>query len=125
MAYTKNYRRRGAFTRKNRFSRRQKPEKTVVGKIYANWCGHCQNLIPTWNELKQKLGGGNYQFVEVEQQEIDTTNKLAQLRKRIKGGDKNIKYEGFPSLFKIKGGKVSYYSGDRSLESLMQFYKET
>lgn len=122
MAYTKNFNRysKPRHTRKN--YGKNKGNKTVVGKIYADWCGHCQNLIPVWNDLKKKLGG-THEFVEVEQKEIDTTNKLAALRKRIKTGDKQIKYEGFPTLFKIKGGKVSYYQGERNLEALTQFYK--
>ena len=30
------------------------PNKPVTILIYANWCGHCVNLKPVWNDLEAK-----------------------------------------------------------------------
>ena len=39
----------------------------VVGKIYANWCGHCQNMADAWESMKKDLveqKGGKFVFEE-------------------------------------------------------------
>ena len=32
-----------------------KSKKRVIGKIYAEWCGHCVALKPEWEAMKQEL----------------------------------------------------------------------
>ena len=42
-------------------------KKILIGKVYANWCGHCQHLKPEWlkmkKELKSKMGKKENYFI--------------------------------------------------------------
>lgn len=81
------------------------------------WCGHCKNLAPVWEELADELNG------EVNVAEVDATanNELAKL----------YEIEGFPTLFFFEKvgvfkllelqGKYVAYEGERSLEAMKEF----
>ncbi len=46
--------------------------KNMVGKVYANWCGHCKDLIPEWNKLSgelKSLGAKDIAIVSVESED--------------------------------------------------------
>jgi thiol-disulfide isomerase/thioredoxin len=110
--------------RKTRTQKRQLKKKnsyTLVCKIYANWCGHCQDLHPVWAELKNLLNPNkNVTMIEIE--ESDMKEKMGKLRNICK---KDINVNGFPTIVKIcnKGNKhrkpiVEYYEGERSVNAL-------
>lgn len=110
--------------RKNRTQKRQLKKKngyTLVCKIYANWCGHCQDLHPVWAELKNLMNPNkNVTMIEIEESEMK--EKMGKLRNICK---KDIDVRGFPTIVKIcgKGGKnrkpiVEYYEGERSVDAL-------
>jgi thiol-disulfide isomerase/thioredoxin len=105
-------------TKKNRKSQKN---MIVVGKVYADWCGHCQSLKPEWAKMKHKIhkkkGKHHIVYEEVEEKEIDT--KL----KRIKNEQKvNIEANGYPTLFRISNGKVDYYNGNRQSDAMADWY---
>ncbi|KAI8075220.1 thioredoxin-like protein [Gongronella butleri] len=108
------------------------PVKVVVGKqfneivldkdndvfleVYAPWCGHCQNLAPTWEKLAQQVGTLNTNVVIAK---LDgTSNDIPP--------EVGIKVEGFPTLKFIKAGtnEIVDYAGDRSHADLVKFIKE-
>ena len=89
-------------------------KKTIVCKIYANWCGHCQTLKPVWAELKNLMHADkNVTMIEIEESEMK--EKIGKLRNICK---KNIDVDGFPTIVKICGKKVEYYQGERSVDAL-------
>jgi hypothetical protein len=87
--------------------------KVVVGKMVMDGCPHCTNLQKPWTKLKTMLGG---KAVFEEEIKSDGQNKLDDLNKKH-GTDIKMAL-GFPSIFKITGGKVEYYEGERTVKKM-------
>ncbi|XP_076686826.1 thioredoxin domain-containing protein pretaporter [Andrena cerasifolii] len=79
-------------------------------KFYAPWCGHCQKLAPTWDELANSLRNSK----DVSISKVDCTQH------RGVCGQFDIK--GYPTLLWIEDGKkVDKYSGQRTHEELKAY----
>ena len=94
--------------------------KTIIGKIYANWCGHCQSLKPEWYKLKKMLKNKNkhFQFIEIE---ADEEQKLNNLKKRFP----QLEINGYPTIFKITANKhIEYYTGNRITHDMKKWATE-
>jgi protein disulfide-isomerase-like protein len=78
-------------------------------KFYAPWCGHCQHLAPTWNDLGEQLENTNVQVGKVDcTKENDICNKYH--------------VRGYPSLFFFKDGEmVADYEKARSINALQNY----
>lgn len=106
----------------------------VVGKIYADWCGACQQLLPSWKEMREELTKEiknpppktptqKYIFVEIE-----STNQDAQIKELndtyLQGSKEKVAIQrGYPTLFKIIKNKLYYYDGARDPTSLINYYR--
>jgi len=104
------------------------PKVLLIGKIYADWCGHCRMLKPEWNKLKynikQKNGSHGYQihYIEIEQSveqaKVDKVNKIY-----LHATDKKLALQGgYPTIFKIMNGHLEYYSGPRKAEAMQKWF---
>ncbi len=89
-------------------------KKHVVALIHANWCGHCQNMMPEWEKMSSQISG-RADVRKIEQSEMDA--KMPELQSFVKGGNR-IEAGGFPTILKIVNGKVSYYAGDREARKM-------
>jgi thiol-disulfide isomerase/thioredoxin len=109
-------------------TQKNKPKVLLIGKIYADWCGHCRMLKPEWNKLKynikHKNGSHGYQihYIEIEQQneqsKVDKVNKIY-----LHNTDKKLSLQGgYPTIFKIINGNIEYYSGDRKAEAMQKWF---
>ncbi|XP_014470673.1 PREDICTED: thioredoxin domain-containing protein 5 isoform X2 [Dinoponera quadriceps] len=79
-------------------------------KFYAPWCGHCQKLAPTWDELANSLRHDDAVSIS----KIDCTQY------RSACGQFDIM--GYPTLLWIEDGKkVEKYAGQRSHEELKAY----
>lgn len=69
-------------------------------KFYAPWCGHCQRLAPTWDQLAQSF-------------EFDTSVKISKIDCTVNSlSCKHYQIKGYPTLLWIVDGKVlDKYSG--------------
>ncbi|KAJ6640382.1 Thioredoxin domain-containing protein 5 like [Pseudolycoriella hygida] len=83
-------------------------------KFYAPWCGHCQRLAPTWDELASAL-------------EYDETVSISKIDCTLYRPI-CLQYEvkGYPTLLWIVDGKrMEKYSGQRSLDDLKEYVEKT
>eukprot|EP00344_Euplotes_crassus_P009841 CAMPEP_0196999938 /NCGR_PEP_ID=MMETSP1380-20130617/5017_1 /TAXON_ID=5936 /ORGANISM="Euplotes crassus, Strain CT5" /LENGTH=196 /DNA_ID=CAMNT_0042417063 /DNA_START=1 /DNA_END=588 /DNA_ORIENTATION=- len=77
-------------------------------KFYAPWCGHCQKLAPTWDELAVRLD----KKINIAKINVDDSPNTAE----------RFNIRGFPTLLFFKRGKVYKYTDhDRSVEALAAF----
>jgi hypothetical protein len=90
---------------------------TTVGKIYSDSCSHCNAMKDAWEEMDKRVGGK----VEVKafSTEPDGMKNLEEFNKER--GTNIASQNGVPTLFKLKGGNVTYYNGGRSTEELTKW----
>ncbi|XP_020805742.1 thioredoxin domain-containing protein 5 homolog [Drosophila serrata] len=86
-------------------------------KFYAPWCGHCQKLQPTWEQLATEAHQAHQSGVKIAK--VDCTapeNKQLCIDQQV---------EGYPTLFLYKNGqRQSEYEGSRSLPELQSYLKK-
>jgi len=92
--------------------------KIIIGKVYAEWCGHCKNLKPEWSKMRKnlqsKMGKNNIlEFVEIEE---SNNTAMDQFKERFP----NLTVNGYPTIFKNTGEKdLEYYYGDRTADQMV------
>ena len=94
--------------------------KTIVCKIHSKKCGYCIQMNPEWEKMKDLLKGGN-----VDIHEFETTydaEKLKKFNAELKNKfNKELEYDGVPTLARISGGKIDYYKGERTAEEMKKW----
>lgn len=82
-------------------------------KFYAPWCGHCQRLAPTWEELGKSL-------------EHDSSVSIAKIDcTQFRPICQDFEVKGYPTLLWIEDGKkVEKYSGARTHEDLKAYVEK-
>lgn len=103
-------------------------KKVVCGLVYANWCGHCVALKPEWvkmvKSIKEKVSKNKYDepiFVPFEQSKIELLQDFNTKNSQYLD-NKSITYSGFPTLFKIHDGKITYYNGPRQSDAMEKWF---
>lgn len=77
--------------------------------FYANWCGHCQELAPTWEEL-----GKAYANTHVKISKIDCANHQSLCQE--------FGIRAYPTLiFFHNGKKIEAYNSDRDVAAFSRF----
>lgn len=105
----------------------------IIGRIHAKWCGHCKTLDPKWKKMvgniKNGVKNGKYRkYPHIEDMESDSISqgKLKKFNNENKEyfGGNEISYDGFPTLFKVEGGKIEYYGGEREPEHMENWFMQ-
>lgn len=87
-------------------------EKQLV-LYYADWCGHCQNLKPTWEKLATKYNGAQLGNCKLSVTKVNADESPQQIQ--------DLGISGFPTIIMFADGNKTVYNGDRSPDSLEQF----
>ena len=90
------------------------PKHVATGKhfikFYAPWCGHCQKLAPTWQDLAKTFEHDK----DVSISKIDCT--------QYRPICTDFEVKGYPTLLWIEDGKkIEKYSGSRAHEDLKAY----
>ena len=87
---------------------------TGVLLIFHPGCGHCVQMRPAWEAMKQRLPQGS-RIVEVDGSALSESAKLRELAP-FKG------LKGFPYIVRVKDGNpVEEYAGPRTPEAMGHF----
>jgi len=79
-------------------------------KFYAPWCGHCQKLAPTWDELAKKFESEE----KVKVAKLDCTQAQSVCQEN--------EVRGYPTLAYFRNGrKIETYKGARNIADLTDF----
>lgn len=89
---------------------------TVI-KLYADWCGHCIRMAPEWERLTSKIEKKKNapEIVNIELKELF---KLDEINNSL---NEKIEVQGYPTIAKIKNGKISYYNGPRVTNKMLKW----
>lgn len=91
-------------------------EGVAFVKFYAPWCGHCQKLQPTWEQLATDTQASKSGIVVAKVDCTSPENKQICIDQQV---------EGYPTLFLYKNGKrQTEYEGSRSLPELQSYIKK-
>lgn len=90
------------------------PEKWTFVKFYAQWCGHCKNLAPVWDELSDLFSRLKaVQFVSIDADQYSRVGRKYQI-------------QGYPTLKAFgPNGEVKEYQGPRDIDLLKGFVEAT
>ena len=101
----------------------QKHKKTVIVLIHADWCGHCQRLMPEWQQMKETLDENersNITFEEIESANIN--QRLPEISKIYMDGA-DIEYNGFPTIGHIQDNQFKKYNDERNKEQMLKWIR--
>lgn len=85
-------------------------------KFYAPWCGHCQKLQATWEQLATETKASNSAIKIAKVDCTSPENKQICIDQQV---------EGYPTLFLYKNGeRQTEYEGSRSLPELQSYIKK-
>jgi len=105
----------------------------VVGKIHAHWCTHCKALAPEWKKMRYAIEGKTkrthynteYVFREIEQSKQESG--IAEVNSEfLSNSERKLELQGgYPTIYKIRDGKLEYYDGERSYLGMLRWFMGT
>ena len=86
-------------------------DDTYVGKLYADWCGHCKHMKNDWDIMQNTLEQDQGPLVL----NVESSNEADFLNL-----NPSFEPQGYPTIFKKKPKKsFEYYKGPRNSEAFI------
>jgi len=101
-----------------------KPIKLVLA--HANWCGHCQHLMPEWKIMKQNLKNDPVinsicDIKEYESAHPKFQSNIDNINNSLTG--EKLDVAGFPTIVIVKDNELHKYNGNRTEPELTKWAK--
>ena len=95
-------------------------DKPTLVLFYADWCGHCKKLKPTWSKTAELAKEKGLTMIQInvggeESDSEETKKKNAEISKKY-----NI--DGYPTIILFKNGNAIPYDGPRTPEGFMNAF---
>ena len=102
-------------------------KKTIlVGKIYADWCGHCRDLKPKWKQLKKFIASKMKSIpnLHIDFMKVNGDDKAKM--DKLKAKYPKLTVDGYPTIFKHNKEKneIEKYNGAHEIEDMMKWIME-
>lgn len=88
--------------------------------FYANWCGHCKKLKPTWEEATKTAEKSGLTMVQIDVGGND--NDSEEITKKNAEITKKYNIDGYPTIILFKDGRQIPYEGPRTTEGFMNAF---
>ena len=96
-----------------------KANKIALVLIFAEWCGHCQALRPTWDDMVEQIDDNKYDVVEINSDNQE--EGIQSLKTKYEVDDINV--NGYPTVGSIKNNTFTNYNGGRGIKELIKWTK--
>ena len=81
-----------------------------IVKYHADWCGHCQQLKPTWKKFIDTSDSNKYNIASIENEAFNKMSNQPNVR-------------GFPTIQLLNDGNfLKEHEGDRTPDNFKAFY---
>jgi thiol-disulfide isomerase/thioredoxin len=105
-------------------SNQHKVDPATLGLVYAEWCGHCQQLKPEWASMKEEIDADvelkpRIEIIEIESEDPSLKQKMEHLNQGVVGEPLSV--EGYPTIFMKKNNAIHRYQGNRDAQSIKQW----
>lgn len=99
-----------------------KKPKVVIVMFFAEWCPHCHNVRPHWNEMKEEIMLEHPEEFEIaEYEDIHKDVGIQELKNKYLDKQQELFVQGYPTIGGIKNGKYIEFNGGRTKEELLEF----
>lgn len=95
-------------------------DKPTLVLFYADWCGHCKKLKPTWSDATEAAKEKGYTMIQInvggdEKDTEETKKKNAEISQRY-----NV--DGYPTIMLFRNGTPTPYDGPRTIDGFMNAF---
>lgn len=98
------------FSSSNNFNNYKNNKGTWLVLYHADWCYHCNQFMPTWEQVCKKLEKRNVNTIAIESEQLSQITPHEPIM-------------GYPTIHLVKNGKLKkvYAERDRNLNTVLKF----